>query len=281
MTRLLVTGGAGFLGRELLRQAAAAGWEATGTTHRDPGPARVDVRDAAAVHALVERLRPAAVIHTAYRQTGEGARETTVDGARIVAEAAARTGARLVHLSTDVVFDGRAGRPYVEADPPTPCTDYGRWKAEAERLVAAAHEAACIVRTSLIVGGDGSSRHEQLALDVAAGRRRLGFFTDEVRCPIQVGDLAAALLELPALDVAGPLHLAGPQAVSRFELAQLVTGRADLPSARSADGPEPRPLDCRLDCTRALELLRRRPRGVRELYGASRSIRQPRASSGT
>jgi dTDP-4-dehydrorhamnose reductase len=281
VTRLLVTGGAGYLGRELLRRAPAAGWDATGTTHRDPGPTRLDIRDAPAVRALVQRLRPAAVIHTAYRQAGDGARETTVDGARIVAEAAADAGARLAHLSTDVVFDGRAGRPYVEADPPTPCTGYGRWKAEAERLVAAAHPAACLVRTSLIVGGDGSSRHERLALDVTAGRARLGFFTDEVRCPIHVGDLAAGLLELLALDVAGPLHLAGPEAVSRFELAQLVTGRADLPCARSADGPEPRPLDCRLDCTRAFGLLQRRPRGVRELYGASRSIRQPPASSGT
>jgi dTDP-4-dehydrorhamnose reductase len=95
-----------------------------------------------------------------------------------------------------------------------------------------------------------------------------------------VGDLTAALLELLAGDVRGPLHVAGPQAVSRLELARLVTGRDDLPSARSADGPDVRPLDCRLDCGRARGLLASRPRGVGELYGASRSIRQPPAPSG-
>ena len=280
MRRLLVTGGSGYLGREVVRRAAAAGWDALGTVFSAPGPARLDVRDPVAVRQLVDRVRPPAVIHTAYRQHGDGAEATTVDGAGHVAAAAAAVGARLVHLSTDVVFDGRAGRPYTEDDPPAPCTAYGRWKARAERRVLAAHPGACVVRTSLIVGGDGSSAHERLVLDVVEGRVALAFFTDEIRCPIHVGDLAEALLELLDRDLAGPLHVAGPQAVSRWELARLVSGRDDLPSTRSADRPDPRPLDCRLDCGRALEALRSRPRPVAELYGASRSTRQPPAPSG-
>ena len=79
-----------------------------------------------------QQLRPTVVIHTAYRQDGRGAWQTTVDGAHI-ATAAARVGARLVHLSTDVVFDGRKGSPYVEHDPRSPVTEYSRAKAEAER----------------------------------------------------------------------------------------------------------------------------------------------------
>ena len=114
-------------------------------------------------------MRPAAVIHTAYRQDGDGARETTVDGAEAVAAAAREAGARLVHMSSDVIFDGRKPAPYAEDDPPSPITDYGRAKADAERLVAAAHPDAVLVRTSLIYGGDGESRHERLALQAAGG----------------------------------------------------------------------------------------------------------------
>ena len=79
---------------------------------------------------------------------------------------------------------------------------------------------------------------------------------------MQVGDLAAAVLELAALDVSGPLHVAGANAVSRAELAELVTGRR----VRRGPAPAGRPLDCSLDCTRATELLGRRLRGVPELY---------------
>ena len=81
---------------------------------------------------------PEVVIHTAYRQDGDGAREIVVDGSENVARAATAVGARLVHLSTDVIFDGRKGAPYVEADAPSPCTEYGRAKAEAEERVLGA-----------------------------------------------------------------------------------------------------------------------------------------------
>jgi len=246
--------------------AQPSGWEVLGATHTAPGPVQVDVRDAAAVDALVRRFGPGAIVHTAYLQDGPDAEAVTAGGSANVARAAAAAGARLVHLSTDVVFAGRAGRPYTEADRPDPCTAYGRAKALAELEVARACPAAAIVRPSLIVDGRGGSRHEQLALDVAAGRAQLGFFVDEIRCPVHVADLAAALLELAGLEHAGPLHVTGPTAVSRLELARLVTGRDDLPSARSADLPQPRPLDCRLDCSRARALLRTRLRGVRELY---------------
>ena len=89
---------------------------------------------------LFERLRPDVVIHTAYRQDED---DVNTVGSENVARAAAAVGARLVHLSTDVVFDGRKGAPYVEDDPVSPVTDYGRAKAEAEVRVAAAHPARC------------------------------------------------------------------------------------------------------------------------------------------
>jgi dTDP-4-dehydrorhamnose reductase len=244
--RIHVTGSTGFLGSELMRRAPGATGE------------RVEVRDADAVAALLRRLHPDVVIHTAYRQDGEGAAEIVVDGSENVARAAAAVGARLVHLSTDVIFDGRKGAPYVEADAASPCTPYGEAKAEAERRVVAEAPDALLVRTSLIVGGPGHepSKHELAARDPA-----MTFYENEIRSPVQVGDLAAALLELAALDVSGPLNVAGADDVSRAELAELVTERP----VRRAAAPAGRPLDCSLDSSRATALLRTELRGVRSV----------------
>ena len=241
---LLVTGASGYLGSELLCRT-----EAVGISSDD-----VDIRDAGAVRALFEQLRPQGVIHTAYRRDD---RTTTFDGAVNVAAAAA--GARLVHLSTDVVFDGEKGAPYVEEDEPTPLTDYGRAKADAERAVLAEHPGALVVRTSLIYGGARPGPQELLAADPAAS-----FFTDEVRCPIQVGDLADALIELAASDVSGVLHVAGADRLSRHEFAELLAGRA-VRAATTADAGVVRPRDCSLAIDRARGLLCTRLRGAREV----------------
>ena len=120
-------------------------------------------------------------------------------------------------MSTDVIFSGAPGRPLREEDVPDPVTDYGRWKARAEELVLAARPDALAVRTSLIYRGDGSTRHEQLARDPA-----MSFYDDELRSPVQVGDLAAAILELAELDVSGPLHVAGADGLSRLDFARLI-----------------------------------------------------------
>jgi dTDP-4-dehydrorhamnose reductase len=114
------------------------------------------------------------------------------------------------------------------------------------------------VRTSLIIGGPGHepSKHELAALDASAT-----FYEDELRSPVQVGDLAAALLELAAGGAAGVLHVAGGDGLSRAELAELVAGRP----VRRALAPPGRPLDCRLDSSRARTLLRTPLRGVRSV----------------
>ena len=268
--RFLVTGATGYLGSHFVPLARAQGHEVVAAGHARTADLQLDVRDSAAVERAVRDMAPEVIIHMAYVQDGPDAWPVNVDGAANVARAAGT--ARLVHLSSDVVFDGRKAVPYVEDDPPTPVTDYGRSKAEAESRVRAAAPAALLVRTSLIYGGRTPSNHEQLALRAAEATTETSFFTDELRCPVQVDDLAAALLELAAADVAGPLHVAGADTVSRHTFARLVVAAHGLDPERLAATTTTalalvRPLACALDCARARRLLHTELRGVRTVLG--------------
>ncbi len=274
---ILVTGASGYLGRELLAQARAAGRDVTGT-HLTNTTADVplDVCDRAAVDDLMARMRPGAVVHTSYVQGGDRMRRVNVDGAAHVAASAARRGARLIHLSTDLVFDGELARPYREDDLPRPVNEYGASKLEGEQAVLEAHCDALVVRTSLIYAGADPGPHERMVLDALSGRAEVAFFEDELRSPVACGDLAAALLELAELPLRGVLHLAGSEPVSRLEFARLIAAHhgADpslLRAARSADQAVRRPLDCVLDSSRAHRTLRSPVRGVRAVLTSSRS----------
>ncbi len=271
----LITGGTGYLGSALIRHARARGLPVAATFHsqvpQQPGVRwyQLDLRNPVAIQTLISELRPAVIIHTAFRQYEPDLMTITGDGAGHVAAAAAQIGARLIHLSSDVIFDGEKNGAYTETDRPSPITSYGEAKARAEVLVQAAHPAAAIVRTSLIYGFDPIDRHSAFALAIARGERSEKLFRDELRCPVFVDDLATALLDLAQSDYCGVIHFAGAETLSRYEwgrlLAQAYGFNPDrIPSALSAESPIRRPRNCALDTSLARQL-GYRLRGAREV----------------
>ena len=258
--RLLVTGGThGYLGRHVVRRAAALGHDVVPV-----GSAEADISDRAAVDALVREVAPDVVVHTAYDQRSW---DVTATGAAHVALAAARHGARLVLVSSDVVFSGHAAS-YGETAAPDPVSPYGAAKAAAELVARALVEDLVVARPSVVLG-DGESPHEQLVHELTTGRRDGALFEDELRCPVHVEDLAAALVELATGEWRGVVHVVGADALSRLELGRLVARRDGLDAnllrgSRRADLPTPGPIELRLDSRLAASLLTTRLRGARE-----------------
>ena len=158
-TTLLVTGASGLLGGELVAQATRQPYPGFlaiwGTWHSQPwtfpgskGYA-LDVTDRSAVLRLVEQLQPDAIVHTAYLKDGPQAHTVTAQGSRYIAEAAEAFGARLVHVSSDVIFDGEHA-PYDEAAPPAPVHAYGEAKTEAEASVPVSYTHLTLPTSDLV-----------------------------------------------------------------------------------------------------------------------------------
>lgn len=282
MGGLLVTGASGYLGGWLLWQAQrtpagtrpgplAGSWH----THRySPPPGvlavQVDWADDAAARACLQSLQPAAVIHAAASNRDPANLASIVPAARHLAEGALRQGFRLVHVSTDMVFDGEHA-PYGDDSPPEPITPYGRAKAEAEAIVSAVPGAAW-VRPSLIWSLDPVDRQTGWLLDAVRRGKPVTLFTDEIRCPVHVDDLVAALLELAARpELAGPFNLGGAQALNRWDFGRrlLRALRWEVPPAVQpgtvAGLGLVRPRDLTLSMHRAQALLHARLRGVGEI----------------
>jgi dTDP-4-dehydrorhamnose reductase len=235
---------------------------------------RLDLTDAAAVRCLLTEVQPQTVIHTASappavaQRSVQALEAVIVEGTRHLAAACADTGAHLVHLSTDVVFDGE-GAPYTEDAPLGPLHAYGRAKAAAEEIVADFCPDAVLVRTSLIYGFEPLDPRTRWVVDSIRTGEPITLFVDEVRCPVWVEQLAAALLELAARREAGIWHVAGPQALSRYEFGMrladfLGVDPAEITPGVSRQSGLLRPRDCRLDVHKALMRLQSPLWGVDE-----------------
>lgn len=274
--RLIVTGGSGFLGSSILKRAPKS-WQIAATYFAHPiartnaAAFRVDIREPDAVNRLFDELHPDAVIHTAAQMKGDEMTAVNVDGARHIARATARAGARLIHMSSDVIFDGEHA-PYDESAAPDPISPYAESKARAEQAIIEERPHAAIARTSLIYGFDPLDPRTRQVLKGEMPR----LFTDEFRCPIFVTDLADALLELAVNDFAGAIDIAGPQRLNRYEFGVKLANAFQSPPrfapALSASSPGRRPRDCTLDISLAQRILGTRLRSVDEVIATAFSL---------
>lgn len=269
---ILITGGSGYLGRHVTTYAAKHTAVATTYVHQanriQAGtPYQLDVTDADQTLALVERLQPNAIIHCVAANPGSD--ESTMmtinaEGSRHVAQAAANIGARLVHVSTDMVHDGTAS-PYDDAVEPTPTSTYGRSKALAEAYIAQIHPNAAIVRTSLIYGLTDMDRGTASFVARLRANETLTLFSDVIRQPVWTETLSQALLKLALeiSDFAGILNVVGRQAIDRatFGRKMLAWWQVDVDTndliqiGYGANLPHPPPLDIRLNITKGEQVL--------------------------
>jgi dTDP-4-dehydrorhamnose reductase len=242
------------LGTAIARAGERAGHELVLFSH-----AQLDISDAEAVQAAVSGSGVEAVVNCAAWTDVDGA-ETNPDGARAVnalgagnlARAAASSGIRLVHVSTDYVFGGEPPldgdgerRPYVESDRTGPRSVYGQTKLEGERAVLEASAAHTVARSSWLFGVDGRNFVDTM-LNLAASRESVQVVDDQVGCPTWAGHLAPGLLGLIEREVRGLVHLAGGGYVSWNGFAKEIFRQAEV--------------NCRVDTSTTAEMARPAPR---------------------
>ena len=256
MTRVLVTGGNGQVGRSIAELASDARFAALDIAVTDRST--VDITDRAGLNAAFDRLQPDVVINAAAYTSVDAAESdeaaataVNTDGVASLADLCAAHGARLLHLSTDYVFDGTKDGWYVESDPIAPLGVYGRTKAAGE-AAATACPAHLILRTSWVYAAHGKNFVTTM-LAIGTGRPEVGVVDDQVGCPTSAHDIAEALLHLSSLNVNGTYHLAGSDSASWHEFAEAIFAAAGLTTTANpistADFPKPapRPANSRLD----------------------------------
>jgi dTDP-4-dehydrorhamnose reductase len=227
--KLLVTGAAGMLGRDVVLAAGNAGHDVVGF-----GRAELDVADAAAVAKKLDFERPDVVINCAAWTDVDGAEEAeeaafAVNGAGAgsVAGAAAAIGATILHVSSDYVFDGRKGSPYVESDQPAPLSAYGRTKLAGEEAVAAANKRHFVVRSAGLYGIGGRNFVDTM-LRLAEAQNEVLVVRDQVGSPTYTWHLAYGIVRLIEGMEYGIHHMAAAGQCSWYEFAREIFEQAKI-----------------------------------------------------
>jgi dTDP-4-dehydrorhamnose reductase len=249
--RIVITGAGGQVGSVLAAEAARAGHDVLALTS-----AQYDITDPAAAERIVA---PGDVVVNCAAYTNVDGAESDESAAYAVnaagpgylAQACARAGARMIHISTDYVFSGDFGgaapRPYEPGDQTAPLSVYGRTKLAGEQAVLAALPQATVVRTAWVYTGGNGGDFVAVMRRLAAGDGSVQVVDDQTGSPTYVGDLVAALLEVVDGRVHAPVvHAANQGAVSRFEQARAVFAGVGADPARvrrasSLDNPRPAP----------------------------------------
>ena len=265
--RVLLLGGTGQVGEEICALAPQKAIDIVAPTHSE-----VDLRDASAIARIVASASWGAVINAAAYTDVDRAESEQAAAFVVNAEAPTRLatetgrfGIPLVHISTDYVFDGRKGTPYVEQDEVAPLNAYGRSKLAGEQGVRAANPRHVILRTSWVYS-PYRKNFLRTILRLAAERDRLTIVTDQRGCPTAASDIARACLDIamrcglePERAPYGVFHFAGAGEATWFEFAKAIVemsaerkGRSpQVVPIRTADYPTPaaRAADTRLDCS--------------------------------
>lgn len=290
--RLVVIGASGLLGREVVRAAVRRGHKvlALGSSRSPSVPpgvesGRLAAGDLAAAERLLLDRFPEGVINAAAlsdvgacERDPALARHANAELPERLAQLAHHVGARFIHLSTDMVFDGRAG-PYRSTDSPAPLNVYARTKlAGEEAVMAAGRHGACVLRSTPILGntpGGDRTPHERLFLDWKAGKAAR-LFAEEIRQPVSAPNLAEVCVELAERgNLSGIFHWGGRDAVTRLELGERIARRFGLDpsvlvkavSHADIPGLPPRPRDLRLELHPLAGKLRTQPQGLDEILG--------------
>jgi len=235
-----VIGASGLLGQALAREAGARGDRVTGTYSGEPvdGLRPLDLADTDAGGRLIADTRPALVALAAAMTHVDGCEARPDLASRLnalapgtVAEACRGIGARLVHFSTDYVFDGREG-PSDEEKAPNPLSVYGRTKLEGERNALAALPSALVIRTCANFGWN-RLRGKENSVTTVVNRLRRGepvpLFTDQWVSPSYVPHVARAALDLLEKGASGVVHVATAGCQTRLEAGEAVADVFRLP----------------------------------------------------
>ena len=255
MTRVLVTGGNGQVGRSITDLLGDQRFQHLTVSVADR--ATCDITNPDAVRRAIERFNPSVIVNTA-AYTAVDASETDEAAAMLVncdgvAHLAAQTGRRLIHLSTDYVFDGSKDGWYMESDPVAPLGVYGTSKWQGEQA-ARTNPDHLILRTAWVYAAHGHNFVKTM-LRLGAERGNLRVVADQIGCPTSAHDIADAILRLVDIDATGTYHMAGASQASWHELATATFELAELDVAVEAIGtaeyptPAPRPANSRLDST--------------------------------
>lgn len=227
--KLLVTGAAGMLGRDVMLAAGNAGHEVVGY-----GRAELDVTDPAGLERKFDLERPDVVINCAAWTDVDGAEDAEEaafavngSGAGHVAAAAAKLKATVLHVSTDYVFDGAKGAPYVESDQPAPLSAYGRTKLAGEEAVVAANKRHFVVRSAGLYGIGGRNFVETM-LQLAEARNEVTVVRDQVGSPTYTWHLAYGIVRLIEGIEYGIHHMAAGGQCSWYEFAREIFEQASV-----------------------------------------------------
>jgi dTDP-4-dehydrorhamnose reductase len=264
--RILVTGASGQLGAYVVHELLGHRLEVVAWSHKSTPTIAgtttrpVELTDAEKVVSAFRDASPTAVIHTAAlaavadcARDPENADSVNHRASALLASLAADARARLVLVSTDLVFDGKRG-DYVEDDPPSPLSVYGRSKVAAEKAVLA-FPGHTVVRVSLLFGPSRHGRESFFDSQIASLRKGqpIHVFHDEWRTPLALSAAASALIAIALSDVTGLIHVAGPERLSRLEMGQRlarylgVNPELVVPVSRTTAAGEPRPRDTSLN----------------------------------